>query len=186
MACWSLCRFVKKRSVESTFYGKYIFCTLHSRTNRQRHGYSRFPTKHIACIFHKFHLNFFVSVLTSSIRNAHFRKAKHAAHTCGSINAQRSEHSRPETVLSPRQALILTPQFHVTLKCSGHGNQEKSGFCGPWKLRSRRPPRWSCAGVDNFFNKRAILLHFPADMTGEETQSVDTVIFFMRLPMDMS
>jgi len=28
-----------------------------------------------------------------------------------------------------------------------------------------------------FFYKRAILLHFPADMTGEEPQSVDTVLF---------
>jgi len=25
-------------------------------------------------------------------------------------------------------------------KYSGRRNQEKSGFCAPWKLRSRRPP----------------------------------------------
>jgi len=36
-------------------------------------------------------------------------------------------------------------------------------------------------GVAKLFNKITILLHFPADMTSEETQSVETVLFFMHL-----
>jgi len=40
-------------------------------------------------------------------------------------------------------------------------------------------------GAGNFFNKRAILLHFPPDTTGEESQNVDNVLFFMRLHMDI-
>jgi len=36
-------------------------------------------------------------------------------------------------------------------------------------------------GVGNFFNKRAILFHLQSDMTGEEPQNVDDILFFMRL-----
>jgi len=36
-------------------------------------------------------------------------------------------------------------------------------------------------GRQTFFYKRAILIHFPAEMTGGEAQNVDTVIFFLRL-----
>jgi len=41
-------------------------------------------------------------------------------------------------------------------------------------------------GIGNLFNKRAILLHFPGDMTGEEPPSVDNVLFFLQLHMDIS
>jgi len=41
-------------------------------------------------------------------------------------------------------------------------------------------------GSATFFDKRAILLHSPPDMTGDETQNVDTVLFFIRLHMDVA
>jgi len=41
-------------------------------------------------------------------------------------------------------------------------------------------------GSTTCFNKRAILLQYPAEMTGEETQSIDTVLSLMRLHVDIS
>jgi len=34
-------------------------------------------------------------------------------------------------------------------------------------------------GSANFFQRRAILQHLPADMTGEELQNIDIVLFFI-------
>jgi len=44
---------------------------------------------------------------------------------------------------------------------------------------------WFKLDIGTFFNKRAILLRFLADMTGDEPQSIFTVLFFMRLRMDI-
>jgi len=44
----------------------------------------------------------------------------------------------------------------------------------------------SKAAAATFFNKSAIQLYFPANVTGEEPQNIDTVLFFMRLHMDIS
>jgi len=41
-------------------------------------------------------------------------------------------------------------------------------------------------GSATFSNKRHILLHFPADITAEGPQNVDTVLFFRRLHMTTS
>jgi len=42
--------------------------------------------------------------------------------------------------------------------------------------------RWGSPSPEpaTFLNKRAILQHLPADMTGEEPQNVDDVLFFMQ------
>jgi len=58
----------------------------------------------------------------------------------------------------------------------------------PSSLKTKRRRHFLISAADGlfqgsatFFNKRAILLHLPADMTGEEPQNVDDVLFFMGL-----
>ena len=44
--------------------------------------------------------------------------------------------------LGKHQWSMFTPPLHVATKHSGHGNQEKSGSCVPWRLHYTWPPSW--------------------------------------------